>query len=188
MTGIMLRAVVATVTRIGVTRTAGPPRFGTRTVVIGMWALAMLTGPLGEEVATAQPIQWADVAVCYDRGVYEQKPIVMLLYDKMTSRIDADVVATRLSLSPRIQAVASKASWCFGDVSSDLVSRNIGKALHINYYPSISVLAPDGDMLDEKARVVGMAARSDGSGFDEAAEVYLVQQIERLAARYRGQR
>lgn len=172
------------------TTTAGPLIQGrfTRTVRLGACALAMLAGPLGGDVATAEPIQWADVAACYDRGVYEQKPIVLLLYDKVTSRVDADVVATRLSLSPRIQAVASKARWCFGDVSSDLVSRNISKALQIKYYPSVSVLAPDGKMLDETARVVGMAARIDGSGFDEAAEVYIVQRIESLVARYRGQR
>jgi hypothetical protein len=163
-------------------------RFGARTVMIGMWALAMLAAPLGGDVATAQPIQWADFPGCYDRGVDEQKPIVMLLYDKVTSRIDSDVVATRLSLSPRIQAVASRASWCFGDVSRDLVSRNIGKALQITYYPSVSVLAPDGKMLDETARVVGMAARIDGSGFEQAAEKYIVMQIERLAAKYRGRR
>jgi hypothetical protein len=165
---------------------AGPliQRWGARTVIVGVWALAMLAGPFGGGVATAEPIQWADVGTCYERGVHEQKPIVLLLYDKVTGRVDADVIATRLSLSPRIQAVVSKASWCFGDVSSDLISLNISKALQIKYYPSVSVLAPDGEMLDETARI-RMAARIDGS---EAAEESIVQGIERLAAKYRGQR
>lgn len=157
-------------------------RWGARTVIVGVWALAMLAGPFGGSVATAEPI--ADVGTCYDRGVHEQKPIVLLLYDKMTGRVDADVVATRLSLSPRIQAVASNANWCFGDVSRDLISLNISKALQIEYYPSVSALAPDGGMLDETARI-RMEARIDGS---EAAEEYIVLGIEKLAAKYRGQR
>ena len=134
----------------------------------------------------AEPIRWADVAICFDRGVYEQKSIVILLYDKITSRVNADLVATRLSLSPRIQAVASKASWCFGDVSSDVVARNIGKALQIEQYPAVSVLAPNGNMLDETARVYDLAAGVDSLEFEEAAEKYIVPQIERLAAKYRG--
>src|SRR3954454_3889365 len=86
--GIMLRAMAATTTRIGTDATAGPliQRFGARTVIVGMWALAMLAAPLGTGLATAQPVRWAGVADCYDRGVSEQKPIVMLLYDKVTSR------------------------------------------------------------------------------------------------------
>jgi hypothetical protein len=166
--------------------TAGPliQRWGARTVILGVGVVAMLAGPFGEGVATAEPIQWTDVGPCYERGVREQKPIVLLLYDKVTSRVDADVVATRLSLSPWIQAVASKASWCFGDVPSDLISLNISKALQIKYYPSVSVLAPDGEILDETARI-RMAARIDGS---EAAEKYIVLGIEKLAAKYRGQR
>jgi hypothetical protein len=157
-----------------------------RTVRAGACALAMLAGPFGGGVAAAEPIHWADVGPCYDRGVLEQKPIVLLLYDKVTKRFDADSVAMRLSLSPRIQAVASKATWCFGDVSSDIVSRNISNALQITYYPSVSVLAPNGKMLDETARVSDLSARIDGSGFEAAAEDYIVQRIERLAAKYRG--
>ena len=158
-------------------------------VLLRAWELAMLAGLFSAGLATAQPVQWsADVATCYDRGVHEQKPVVLLLYDKVTSRMDADVVATRLSLSSRIQAVASKATWCFGDVSSDVVSRNIGKALQIRYYPSVSVLAPEGEMIDEADRVVGMSARIDNPTFEEGAEQYIVLGIERLAAKYHGKR
>jgi hypothetical protein len=149
----------------------------------------MLAAPFGGTLAAAEPIPWsADVATCYDRGVHEQKPIVLLLYDKVTGRVDADVVAARLSLSSRIQAVASKATWCFGDVSGDLVSRNFAKALQVRYYPSVSVLAPNGEMLDETDRVVGMSARIDNPGFEEGAEKYIVLGIERLAAKYHEQR
>jgi hypothetical protein len=190
MNGIAPRASAASRRRIGRNATASSlvRRWGTRAGTAGLWVLAVLAGPLGGGKATAQPIQWADVTACYERGVHEQKPIVILLYDKVTSRLDADVVATRLSLSPRIQAVASKAAWCFGDVSSDIVSRNIGKALQVNYYPSVSVLAPEANMLDEAARIVGMSARLDGSGFEEAAEKYIVLQIEKLSAKYGGSR
>ena len=98
----MLRAVAATTTGIGTGTTAGPliQRFGARIVIVGMWALAMLAAPLGTEVATAQPIQWAGVADCYDRGVYEQKPIVMLLYDKVTSRVSLRRESERRSNGP----------------------------------------------------------------------------------------
>lgn len=186
----MYYTVEATTTRIGVnTTTALPARwFGKRPVVIGMWALAVFVGSLGGDMAKAEPIQWADLATCYDRGVFERKPIVMLLYDKVTGRVDADMVSTRLSLSPRIQAVASKAVWCIGDVSNDLASRNIGKALQIKYYPSVSVLAPNGEALDEAARVVGMAARIDNPGFERGAEEYIIIQIEKLAAKHSGSR
>jgi hypothetical protein len=151
-----------------------------------MFAFAILTGPLGDDPARSEPIRWADVAICYDRGVDEQKPIVILFYDKTTSRVSADMVSVRLSLSPRIQAVASKASWCFGDVSSDLVSRNIAKALHIEKYPAISILAPNGNMLDESARVYDLSAQVDSVAFEEAAQKYIVLHVERLAAKYHG--
>jgi hypothetical protein len=39
--------------------TAGPliQRWGARTVILGVWTLAMLAGPFGEGAATAEPIQ-----------------------------------------------------------------------------------------------------------------------------------
>jgi hypothetical protein len=169
----------APTTKLAAGPSSGSPIWA-RSVILGL----SLAAPLAADRAAAEPLAWSDVAKCYDRGVYEHKPIVMLLYDKPTSRFDADVVATRLSLSPKIQAVASKATWCFGDVSSDLVSRNLGKALQIKDYPSVSILAPDGAALDETARVVGMTARLDGSGFQESAEVYIVVHVEQLWAKY----
>lgn len=180
--------VEATTTRIGV-NTIGIlviRRFGKRPVVIGMWTLAVFVGSLGGDLAKAEPIQWADLATCYDRGVFERKPIVMLLYDKVTGRVDADMASTRLSLSPRIQAVASKAVWCIGDVSSNLVSRNIGKALQIKSYPSVSVLAPNGEALDEAARIAGMGARIDSFASEKTAEEYIVNEVEELSAKYSG--
>ncbi len=185
-----LRALLAATTKIGSCTNAQSlmrrPR--TRGITAAALALTALAGPPRANMAMAEPIQWADVAPCYDRGVAEKKPIVLLVYDKMTSRVDADMVATRLSLSPRIQAVASKAVWCFGDISSDLVSRNISKALQIASYPSVSVLAPNGEMLDEAARVAGMSARIDGSASEEATEKYIVLQIQKLSAQYSGRR
>jgi len=110
----------------------------------------------------------------------------MLFYDKVANRVDADTVATRLSLSLRMQAVAMKASWCFADVSSDLVSRNIAKALGVEKYPAISVLAPDGNKIDESARIYDLRAAVDTTGYVEAAENYLIQRIEKLSAQYGG--
>jgi hypothetical protein len=108
----------------------------------------------------------------------------------VTSGVGADTAAIRLSLSPRIQAVASKAVWCFGDVSKDVVSRNIAKALQVKQFPSISVLAPNGEMLDEATRIYDLGtqffklgSRAD-VGFEEAAEKLIVQHIEMLAATY----
>ncbi|RTM03376.1 MAG: hypothetical protein EKK31_18615 [Hyphomicrobiales bacterium] len=161
-------------------------RFVRRTTTL-LSALLLLAGPLGRGPAVAESIRWGDdVGSCYDRGVYAKKPIVMLFYDKVANRVDADTVATRLSLSLRMQAVAMKASWCFADVSSDLVSRNIAKALGVEKYPAISVLAPDGNKIDESARIYDLRAAVDTTGYVEAAENYLIQRIEKLSAQYGG--
>jgi len=55
----VLGAVAAITTRIGMNTTAGPliQRWGARTVMLGVWTLAMLAGPFGEGAATAEPIQ-----------------------------------------------------------------------------------------------------------------------------------
>ena len=155
-----------------------------------MVALLMFTWHLGWDAAFAEPIHWTDkVATCYDSGVHDHKPIVILFYDRVTSGVSADKVSIRLSLSPRIQAVAPQAVWCFADVSTDLVSRNIAKALRITQYPSLSVLAPKGDMLDEAARIYDLGFFETGSradmGFEEEAERRIILQIEKLATEYR---
>ena len=115
---------------------------------------AMLS--LGIDSAHAEPIKWGSVlADDYDRGVAEHKPIVVLFYDITTSRYDADMLSTQISLSTTLGKFAGSAVWSFANVSNDLVAKNIAKALGITTFPSISVLRPDGEALYETFRVVG---------------------------------
>jgi hypothetical protein len=120
-------------------------------------AILSLTVLFGGVVARAEPVTWGfPLADVYDRGVLESKPIVVLFYDKATSRYDADVLSLQISLSATIEKIADSAVWSFADVSGDLVAFNIAKALGITTFPTISVLKPNGCLLDETFRVVGL--------------------------------
>lgn len=112
---------------------------------------------IGIETAHAESIKWGSVlADDYDRGVAEHKPIVVLFYDITTSRYDADMLSTQISLSTTLGKFAGSAIWSFADVSNSLVAKNIAKALGITTFPSISVLRPNGEALYEAFRVVGV--------------------------------
>jgi hypothetical protein len=117
----------------------------------------LLVFPFGIEAARAEPVKWGSVlADDYDRGVAEHKPIVILFYDIATSRYDADMLSMQISLSATLGKRASSAVWSFADISNNLVARNIAKALGITTFPTISVLRPDGEALDETFRIVGL--------------------------------
>ena len=112
--------------------------------------------PIGIDAAPAEPIRWGSVlADDYDRGVAEHKPIVVLFYDITTSRYDADMLSTQISLSATLGKFAGSAIWSFANVSNDLVAKNIAKALDITIFPTISVLRPNREALYETSRVVG---------------------------------
>jgi hypothetical protein len=120
-------------------------------------AIFSLIFSFGIKVARAESVRWGSVlANDYDRGVAEHKPIVVLFYDITTSRRDADMLSTQISLSATLGKRASSAVWSFADVSNELVAKNIAKALGITTFPTISVLKPDGAALDETFRVVGL--------------------------------
>ena len=107
--------------------------------------------------AAAESIKWGNVlADDYDRGVAEHKPVVVLFYDIRTSRLDADMLSMRMQMSATLGKAAGSAVWSFADISRDLVASNIAKALGIKTFPTISVLKPDPDALDESVRVVGV--------------------------------
>ena len=134
--------------------------------------------------ATADPIRWApNVADGYDRGVAERKAIVVFFYDSTGNRYSADTWSTRLSLNPRIQAIQDSAVWCYGDVSSDIVAKNIAKALEIDGFPAISVLEPESESLSETARVVHLGAMTDMPS-DQEVEDYLINRIAQVLAKW----
>ncbi len=53
------------------------------------------------------------------------------------------------------QRLSNQAVFLKSTPSTDIVAANIGKALGVDHYPSISVLSPNGSMLDEVGRVAG---------------------------------
>ena len=117
--------------------------------------------------AAAGTLQWvAPTADCYDTGVRQHRAVVIIFYDVVGSRLDADKLSLRLSLSPRMQALSGSTVWCMGDVSSDLVAKNIAKALGVSDYPTVSVLAPDPNALDETSRIVGFRGAFAETGFE----------------------
>lgn len=100
----------------------------------------------------AQKIEWiTNTADGYDAAVQAKKPIVMVFGENgqwsqaMNRELDKE----------EFQRLASKAVFLKSTPSTDSVAANIGKALGVDHYPSISVLSPNGTMLDEVGRIVG---------------------------------
>lgn len=99
-----------------------------------------------------EKINWiTNTADGYDSAVQAHKPIVMVFGENgqwsqaMNNELDKS----------EFQSLASKAVFLKSTPSTDLVAANIGKALGVDHYPSISVLSPNGTMLDEVGRIVG---------------------------------
>ncbi|HEY9678047.1 MAG TPA: hypothetical protein V6C76_08550 [Drouetiella sp.] len=97
-------------------------------------------------------IDWiTNTADGYDKGVHEQKPIVMVFGENgqwskaLNSELDKS----------EFQRLSNQAVFLKSTPSTDAVAANMGKALGIDHYPSISVLSPNGNMLDEVGRIVG---------------------------------
>ena len=130
----------------------------------------------GNAFATAaNTIKWGTVlADDYDRAVADHKPIVVLFYDITTRRVDADMLSTQVVMSDKLEKAADSAVWCFADVSKDVVARNMAKALGIKTFPTISILKPDPDALDETSRVVGLLPI-------EMTEIAVLRGIERAS-------
>jgi len=100
----------------------------------------------------AEKIDWiTNTADGYDAAVQAKKPIVMVFGENgqwsqaMNRELDKE----------EFQRLASKAVFLKSTPSTDSVAANIGKALGVDHYPSISVLSPNGTMLDEVGRIVG---------------------------------
>lgn len=97
-------------------------------------------------------IEWTtNTADGYDSGVHQQKPIVMVFGENGTW---SQAMNQELD-KPEFQKLANQAVFLKSTPSTDLVAANIGKALGVDHYPSISVLSPNGSMLDEVGRIVG---------------------------------
>jgi len=97
-------------------------------------------------------IEWiTNTADGYDSAVQAGKPIVMVFGENgqwsqaMDKELDKE----------EFQKLSNKAVFLKSTPSTDLVAANIGKALGVDHYPSISVLSPNGSMLDEVGRIVG---------------------------------
>jgi hypothetical protein len=141
----------------GVRKPRGRCAAAVRRLLVAVCVVCLSQILFASEIAKADSIKWGTVlADDYDRGVAEHKPIVVLFYDITTSRYDADVLSTQVLMSASLGKAAGSAVWSFADVSKDLVARNIAKALGIKTFPTISVLKPDPDALDETSRVVGL--------------------------------
>jgi hypothetical protein len=97
-------------------------------------------------------IEWmTNTADGYDAAVHQQKPIVMVFGENGTW---SQAMNKELDTA-EFQKLGNQAVFMKSNPSTDLVAANIGKALGIDHYPSISVLSPNGSMLDEVGRIVG---------------------------------
>ena len=108
------------------------------------------------QVAAVTTIQWYvnNTADAYDRGVAENKPIIVVSGDPNGAnfiRLKKETLE-----SPVLASLANAAIFVYTDPSRDIVARNIGKALGYDRLPVISLLAPNPNMLDEAARIVGL--------------------------------
>ncbi len=138
-------------------------------------------------VASGASLPWlAPVADCYDTGVSQNRAVVIIFYDSVNGRLDADKMSMRLALSPRMQALSETTVWCMGDVTRDLVARNMAKALGILEYPTLSVLAPNPTMLDETGRVVGFRGSFAENGL-EGAQNQIVRGVSKVRAGHAAQ-
>lgn len=108
------------------------------------------------QVATVTSIRWYvnNTAEAYDRGVAENKPIVLVSGDANGANF---IRLRRETLeSPVLASLANTAIFVYTDPTRDIVARNIGKALGYDRLPVISLLAPNPNMLDEAYRIVGL--------------------------------
>jgi hypothetical protein len=149
--------------------------------LLSLAALVVLAG-LGGGSASAGSLNWlAPVADCYDTGVSQKRAVVIIFYDSVNTRLDADKMSIRLAMSPRMQALSDTTVWCMGDVTRDLVAKNIAKALGIAEYPTLSVLAPNPTMLDETGRIVGFKG-SFAENHLEGAQNHIIRGVSKVQA------
>lgn len=90
----------------------------------------------------------------YDLGVAQNKPIVMVSGD----RNGANFIRLKKETleSPVLAGLANVAIFVYTDPASDLVARNLGKALKYDRLPVISLFAPNANMIDEVTRIIGL--------------------------------
>jgi uncharacterized protein len=104
-----------------------------------------------------------NTADAYDLGVAQHKPIVLVTGD--FNAVYFGRMKNEVFNSPQLAQLASYAIFVYADPSHDLVAKNIGKALGYDTWPAISLLAPNGNQLDEQARVVGFFDASSVTTF-----------------------
>lgn len=95
-----------------------------------------------------------NTAAAYELAVAQHKPLVLA-----TGTFSAPYF-TRLKnevfSSLELAQLAPYAIFAYADPSHDIVARNFGKALGYDKWPTVSLLAPNRDALDEEARIVGL--------------------------------
>lgn len=97
-------------------------------------------------------IEWiTNTADGYDAAVQANKPIVMVFGENGKW---SQAMANELQ-KEEFQRLSNQAVFLKSTPSTDAVAANIGKALGVDHYPSISVLSPNANMLDEVGRIVG---------------------------------
>lgn len=145
-------------------------------------ALVILAGWGGGGSASAGSLPWlAPLAECYDTGVSQKRAVVIIFYDSVNNRLDADKMSIRLGMSSRMLALSDSTVWCMGDVTRDLVAKNIGRALGISEYPTLSVLAPNPNMIDETVRIVGFRGAFAENGL-EGAQNHIIKGVAKVQA------
>lgn len=101
-------------------------------------------------------IRWYvnNTADAYDRGVAENRPIVLV----SGAANGANFIRLKRETleSPVLAPLANAAIFVYADPARDVVARTIGKALGYQGLPVISLLAPNPNMIDEAYRIVGL--------------------------------
>jgi hypothetical protein len=122
--------------------------------------LAPGRGATQPDVATsarpAATIHWYvdKTADAYDVAVAQKKPLILVSGDAngmYFRRLKNEVL-----FSPALATLASVAIFAYADPTRDVVAKNMGTALGYDVGPTISLLSPNPDMIDEVSRIVGL--------------------------------
>ena len=95
-----------------------------------------------------------NTAAAYELALAQHKPLVLATGDfkgVYFQRLRNEVFSSR-----ELAQLAPYAIFAYADPSHDIVARNFGKVLGYDKWPIISLFAPNGDALDEEARIIGL--------------------------------
>jgi hypothetical protein len=107
-----------------------------------------------QEIAGAQ-IGWFvnDTLGAFTDAVEKQRPLILVLGDS-TSKLTL-AFAQYVAPCPHLNQLAGAATFAYGSPPSDEYARRVASHLKLTDYPTISVLAPQTDILHELYRLEG---------------------------------